>query len=275
MRRYGMAIVLAAAIGLAAFLVTRPATDATPAPAPAVSAAPDTPRATPVHGYRVVKTFPHDRGAFIQGLVYLDGVFYESTGLYEQSTLRKVAIETGEVLQRIDLPDKFFGEGLVDWDGTLVQLTWTTGVAFVYDRASFRKLSEHAYTGEGWGLTKTGTHLVMSDGTPTIRLLDPKTFAVSSRVQVHDENGPVAALNELEMVKGTLFANVWGTDRIAMIDLASGRVTGWLDLTGLLPVAERGRVDVTNGIAYDAAGDRLFVTGKWWPHVYQIEIVKK
>ena len=270
-----MGIALLAALGLAAFLVTRPPVEA-PAPvAPATATAADTPRAASVHGYRVVKTFPHDRSAFTQGLLYVDGVFYESTGLYEQSSLRKVAIETGEVLQRIDLPDDYFGEGLVDWDTTLVQLTWTTGVAFVYDRASFRKLTQHTYTGEGWGLTKVDTHLVMSDGTPTIRLLDPKTFAVTSRVQVHDENGPVSALNELEMVKGTLFANVWGTDRVAMIDLASGRITGWLDLTGLLPARERARVDVVNGIAYDPAGDRLFVTGKWWPHVYQIEVIKK
>jgi len=272
MRRYGMGIALLAALGLAAFLVTRPPAEAPPPVAAATATAADTPRVAPVHGYRIVKTFPHDRSAFTQGLVYLDGVFYESTGLYEQSTLRKVAIETGEVLQRIDLPDDYFGEGLVDWETTLVQLTWTSGVAFVYDRTSFRKLAQHTYTGEGWGLTRTDTHLVMSDGTPTIRMLEPKTFAVTSRVQVHDENGPISALNELEMVKGTLFANVWGTDRIAMIDLASGRITGWLDLTGLLPASERARVDVVNGIAYDAAGDRLFVTGKWWPYVYQIEI---
>lgn len=275
MRRYGMAIALAAALGLAALLVTRPPAEAPPAPAPVATATADTPRAAPVHGFRVVKTFPHDRSAFTQGLIHLDGVFYESTGLYEQSTLRKVAIETGEVLQKIALPDKYFGEGLVEWQKTLVQLTWTTGVAFVYDRQSFKTLQQHSYTGEGWGLTRTDTHLVMSDGTPTIRLLDPKTFAVTKRIQVHDENGPVSALNELEMVKGVLFANVWSTDRIAMIDLATGRITGWLNLAGLLPAAERSRVDVLNGIAYDAAGDRLFVTGKWWPHVYQIEIVTR
>ena len=269
-----MGIALLAALGLAAFLATRPTVVTPPEPAPAAAATADTPRVTPVHGYRIVKTLPHDRSAFTQGLLYLDGVFYESTGLYGQSTLRKVAIDTGEVLQRIDLPGEYFGEGLVDWNSTFVQLTWTTGVAFVYDR-SFKKLTQHTFTGEGWGLTKVEPHLVMSDGTPTIRLLDPKTFAVTSRIQVHDENGPVSALNELEMVKGTLFANVWSTDRIAMIDLASGRVTGWLDLTGLLPASERARVDVLNGIAYDAAGDRLFVTGKWWPHVYQIEITRK
>jgi glutaminyl-peptide cyclotransferase len=270
-----MGIALLAALGLAAFLVTRPPAAAPPAPAPAAAATTDTPRAARVHGYRIVKTFPHDRRAFTQGLIYLDDVFYESTGLYEESTLRKVAIETGDVLQKIDVPGDYFAEGLVEWDTTLVQLTWTTGVAFVYDRASFKKLRQHAYTGEGWGLTRTDTHLVMSDGTPTVRLLDPKTFAVAKRIQVHDENGPVSALNELEMVKGTLFANVWTSERIAMIDLDSGRVTGWLDLTGLLPAAERSRVDVMNGIAYDAAGDRLFVTGKWWPHVYQIQITDK
>lgn len=274
MRRYGMQLALVAALGLAAFLVMRPTASppvATVASVPTSAA----PRDTPVHGYRIVKTFPHDRSAFTQGLIYRDGVFYESTGLNEQSTLRKVAVETGEVLQRVAVPDEYFAEGLTDWDDTLVQLTWTTGVAFVYDRASFKRLRQHTYTGEGWGLTRTDTHLVMSDGTPTIRLLDPATFAVTSRVQAHDESGPVSALNELEMVKGTLFANVWMTERIAMIELSTGRITGWIDLRGLLPAAERQRVDVMNGIAYDSAGDRLFVTGKWWPHVYQIEVVPR
>lgn len=269
-----MKLALVAALGLAAFLVMRP-TAGPPAVTVASVPTPAAPRDTPVHGYRIVKTFPHDRSAFTQGLIYRDGMFYESTGLNEQSTLRKVAVDTGEVLQRLAVPDEYFAEGLSDWDNTLVQLTWTTGVAFVYDRTSFRRLRQHTYTGEGWGLTRTDTHLVMSDGTPTIRLIDPATFAVTSRVQAHDESGPISALNELEMVKGTLLANVWMTERIAMIELTTGRITGWLDLRGLLPAAERDRVDVMNGIAYDAAGDRLFVTGKWWPHVYQIEVVPR
>ena len=272
MRRYLMVVAAFAALALAAmFVMGTPAAPPPDASAPATTAAPDV---TPVYGYRVVKTLPHDRGAWTQGLIYLDDVFYESTGVAGQSTLRKVAVETGKVLQRHDVGGDYFAEGLSDWGTTLVQLTWKDGVAFVYDRRTFRKLREHRYVGEGWGLTRTATHLVMSDGTPTIRLLDPDTFAVTSRVQVHDETGPLSALNELEMVKDTLYANVWTTDRIAMIDLASGRVTGYIDLQGLLPPAERDRVDVLNGIAYDAKGDRLFVTGKWYPHVYHIQIVK-
>jgi glutaminyl-peptide cyclotransferase len=268
-----MLLAALAALGLAAMFVAGGPGGSPAASAPAAAVAP-APPATPVYGYRVVRALPHDRSAFTQGLIHLDDVFYESTGLNGESTLRKVAVETGEVLQRHDVPAAYFAEGLVDWRDTLVQLTYTTGVAFVYDRASFRKLREHRYSGEGWGLTRTSTHLVMSDGTPTLRLLDPATFAVTSRLQVHDETGPISAVNELEMVKGTLYANIWMTDRIAMIDPASGRVTGWLDLQGLLPAAERNRVDVLNGIAYDAKGDRLFVTGKLWPHVYQIQVVK-
>ena len=262
-----------AAVGLAAMFVI--GTPAPPPTAPVSSpVAGARPAATPVHGYRLVKTLPHDRGAWTQGLIYLDGVFYESTGLVGESTLRKVKVETGEVLQHYKVEGEYFAEGLSDWGNTLVQLTWKHGVAFVYDRTTFRKLREHRFTGEGWGLTRTDTHLVMSDGTPTIRLLNPETFAVTSRLQVHDETGPISALNELEMVKGTLYANVWVTERIAMIDLASGRVTGYIDLQGLLPAAERNRVDVLNGIAYDERGDRLFVTGKWYPHVYQIQVIK-
>jgi glutamine cyclotransferase len=233
-----------------------------------------TSRATPVYQHRVVRTYPHDRKAFTQGLVYRDGVFYESTGLYGESSLRKVAIETGEVLRRHDVDARYFAEGLSEWGETLVQLTWTTGVAFAYDRETFKEVRRFAYTGEGWGLTRTDRHLVMSDGSATLKVLDPSTFARVSTLQVHDEHGPVTALNELEMVKGVLFANVWQSHRIAMIAPDSGTVTGWLDLTGLLAASERARVDVLNGIAYDERGDRLFVTGKWWPTVFQIEIVR-
>jgi glutaminyl-peptide cyclotransferase len=233
-----------------------------------------TARATPVYQHRVVRRFPHDRKAFTQGLIYKDGVFYESTGLYGESSLRKVAIETGEVLRRHDLDKQYFAEGLSDWAGTLVQLTWTNGVAFAYDRETFNPVGRFSYTGEGWGLTRTDRHLVMSNGSATLKLMDPVTFAQVSTLQVHDEHGPVTALNELEMVKGAIFANVWQSHRIAMIAPDSGKVTGWLDLEGLLPASERSRVDVLNGIAYDAAGDRLFVTGKWWPTVFQVEMVK-
>ncbi len=239
-----------------------------------VPPAPPAAAATPVYQARVVKTFPHDPKAFTQGLIYRDGALYESTGLAGESSLRRVALDTGRVLQRRDIDRQYFAEGMTDWGNTLIQLTWTSGIAFVYDKATFNPLKQFSYRGEGWGLTRTDTRLIMSDGTPSLRLLDPDTFAETSRIQAHDENGPVTALNELEMVKGVLFANVWQTERLAMIDLASGRLEGWVDLHGLLSPSERARVDVLNGIAYDEAGDRLFVTGKWWPSVFQIEIVR-
>ena len=242
-----------------------------PSPAPAAQAAA---AATPVYQARVVKTFPHDPKAFTQGLIYRDDVLYESTGLAGESSLRRVALDTGRVLQRRDLDHEFFAEGMTDWGGTLIQLTWTSGIAFVYDKTTFKPLKQFTYRGEGWGLTRTGTRLIMSDGTPSLRLLDPETFAEVSRIEAHDEHGPVTALNELEMVKGVLFANVWQTERLAMVDVDSGRLTGWVDLHGLLSPSERARVDVLNGIAYDEAGDRLFVTGKWWPSVFQIEVVR-
>ncbi len=224
--------------------------------------------------HRVVRTYPHDRKAFTQGLVFRDGFLYESTGLYGQSSLRKVQLETGTVIRQKSVPREYFAEGLSEWGDTLVQLTWTSGMAFVYERESFKELRRFNYTGEGWGLTKTDRHLVMSNGSATLRQLDPATFAEVSRVEVHDENGPVSALNELEMVRGTLFANVWQSERIAMIALDTGMVTGWLDLRGLLSESERAQTDVLNGIAYDEAGDRLLVTGKRWPKVFQIEVVR-
>lgn len=274
MRRYLVLLGALAIAGLVALLISpagpsRPP-DATPQAAAPRAVAP----ATPVHQIRVVRTFPHDRQAFTQGLIYRDGVLFESTGLYGQSTVREVDLETGTVRRRHTVDRQFFAEGLADWGTSLVQLTWTSGVALVYDRATFRETGRFRYTGEGWGLTRTDRHLVMSDGSATLRVLDPATFAEVRRVQVHDENGPVAAINELEMVRGVLFANVWQSDRIATIDLESGRLTGWLDLKGLLPASERARVDVMNGIAFDEAGDRLFVTGKWWPTVFQIEVVR-
>jgi glutamine cyclotransferase len=245
-----------------------------PDPQPQQAGQPAPARTTPVYPHRVVRAYPHDRKAFTQGLVYHDGVFYESTGLYGESSLRKVAIESGEVLRRHDVNAQYFAEGLSEWGETLVQLTWRTGVAFVYDRETFKELKRFSYTGEGWGLTRTDRHLVMSDGSATLKLLDPSTFAQVSTLQVRDEHGPVTALNELEMVRGVIFANVWQSYRIAMIAPDSGTVTGWLDLTGLLPASERSRVDALNGIAYDERGDRLFVTGKWWPTVFQIEVVR-
>jgi glutaminyl-peptide cyclotransferase len=229
----------------------------------------------PVYGFEIVNVFPHDQDAFTQGLVYHDGFLFESTGQNGRSSLRKVRIETGEVLQRHDVDRRYFAEGLAKWGDRLVQLTYQTNVAFVYDRASFRLLKTFNYTGEGWGLADDGRRLIMSDGTPRLRFLDPETFKETGRVLVSDPSGPVEDLNELEVVKGDVYANVWLTDRIAIIAPATGRVTGWIDLSGLL----RGRAinpdAVLNGIAYDAQRDRLFVTGKLWPRLFEIRLRRR
>ena len=226
-----------------------------------------------VYRYEIVRSFPHDRLAFTQGLVYRDGVFYEGTGLNGRSSIRKVKIETGEVLQVQTLDQQYFGEGITDWKGSLFQLTWRSEVAFLYDIGTFKQIKTFPYTGEGWGLTHDDTRLIMSDGTAQLRFLDPATFKETGRVTVRDADGPVAELNELEFINGEVFANVWQTDRIARISPTDGRVTGWIDLAGLLPASERAADAVLNGIAYDAAGDRLFVTGKLWPKVFQITLV--
>jgi glutamine cyclotransferase len=233
-------------------------------------------RATaPVFGYKVVRSYPHDPRAFTQGLVYLDGVFYEGTGQLGQSTIRKVRPETGEVLQIRRIDDQYFGEGIVIWEGSLIQLTWQHGLGFVYDRETFEPKSTFKYSGEGWGLTHDGRRLIMSDGTPVLRLLDPKTLKQIGRLPVHDGAVPVDDLNELEWVKGEIYANVWQTNRIARISPKTGQVTAWIDLRGLLSPREAVGVDVLNGIAYDPKGDRLFVTGKLWPRLFEIELVKR
>lgn len=229
----------------------------------------------PVYGYSVVKSYPHDRDAFTQGLQYLDGVLYEGTGLNGRSSIRKVKLETGEVLQRRDVPTQYFGEGIAVWKSELFQLTWQSGVGFVYDLQTFSPRRSFSYKGEGWGLTQDETGLIMSDGTDALRFLDPATFQERRRVRVTAGGEPVRELNELEYVKGEVLANVWMTDRIARIDPKSGRVTAWIDLTGLLSARERAAADVLNGIAYDAQGDRLFVTGKLWPSIFEIRLLKK
>ncbi|MCS6845006.1 MAG: glutaminyl-peptide cyclotransferase [Caldilineales bacterium] len=225
--------------------------------------------------YRVLNRFPHDPRAFTQGLVYLDGVFYESTGLRGQSTVRIVDPPTGQVLQQVALPEPYFGEGIAVLGDRLYQLTWQEGTGFVYDRHTLAPLGTWSYPGEGWGLTTDGNRLIMSDGSHQLRILDPATLQEIERLAVVDAFGqPVVRLNELEHIEGEVWANVWQTDLIARVDLATGRVAGWVDLSGLLPPEERTQpVDVLNGIAYDAATGRLFVTGKWWPWVYEIEVV--
>lgn len=230
------------------------------------------PRTAPTYDYDVVTVYPHDPEAFTQGLIFRDGVLFESTGLNGRSSLRRVRLETGEVLQRHNVPDRYFAEGLTEWAGQLIQLTWTSNIGFVYDVASFRQLRTFKYRGEGWGLTHDDRRLIMSDGTSTLRFLDPATHAETGRLAVRDGTVPVESLNELEMVNGSIYANVWQTDWIAIIAPESGLVTGWLDLRGLLPDGEASEADVLNGIAFDAAGDRLFVTGKLWPRLFEIRV---
>jgi glutamine cyclotransferase len=225
-------------------------------------------------GYRIAHTYPHDPNAFTQGLVFVDGHLYESTGLRGQSSLRMVDLETGRVLQEQPIDSKYFAEGLTDWGSTLVQLTWETGTAFVYDRFSFRVLGSFLYTGEGWGLTHDAKSLIVSDGTPVLRFFDPATFKEVRHVIVKDHGKPVTDINELEYVRGQIYANIWHSDRIARIDPKTGKILGWMDLKGLLPDNDHSSPEaVLNGIAYDAVHDRLFVTGKLWPKLFEIKIV--
>lgn len=226
----------------------------------------------PVAGYEIVRVYPHDPQAFTQGLVFADGFLYEGTGLNGQSGIRKVKLENGEVLQVQRLEARYFGEGIAVVGDTIVQLTWQAGAGFVYDRTSFERMRTFTYRGEGWGLAYDGTRLIMSDGTASLRFLDPKTLQETGRMEVKDGGRPVDDLNELEVVKGEIFANVWNHHRIARIDPKTGEVRGWIDLRGLLDPKDAAGVDVLNGIAYDAAGDRLFVTGKLWPKLFEIRI---
>jgi glutamine cyclotransferase len=233
-------------------------------------------KALPVSGYRVVSVHPHDRQAYTQGLLYRDGFLYESTGLQGASSLRKVRPETGAVLQQRNLEAWHFGEGLAEWGGRLLQLTWTSGLGFIYDRATLERRGTFSYPGEGWGLASDGGRLILSDGTDTLRFLDPRTFRETGRLRVRQGSAPLHYLNELEVVRGEIWANVYQTDRIARISPKTGAVTGWIDLTGLLPEADRRvPVDVLNGIAWDPKGNRLFVTGKLWPRLFVIELVER
>jgi glutamine cyclotransferase len=224
--------------------------------------------------YQVIHTYPHDAQAFTQGLIYLDGHLYESTGIKGKSSLREEDLETGSILQFQDVPSKYFAEGLTDWGNTLIQLTWQDHVALVYDRSNLRFLHSIPYPGEGWGLTQDGVHLILSDGTAALRFLDPETFHELRRVTVKDHGVPVKQLNELEFVHGEIYANIWYSDRIARISPATGKVLGWIDLSGLLPPEEHSSPDaVLNGIAWDSVHDRLFVTGKLWPKLFEIKVI--
>jgi len=223
---------------------------------------------------RIVNVYPHDPSAFTQGLIFDDGFLYESTGLNGKSTLRKVELKTGRVLRSIFLSGDYFGEGLTQFRDKLIQLTWQSRIGFVYDKESFARLGEFRYPTEGWGITFNGRHLVMSDGSATLRLLDPVSFVQTGQIEVHENGVPVRFLNELEYVKGEIFANVWQKDSIARISPSTGEVLGWVDL-GVLrkELSSIQVVDVLNGIAYDDKGDRIFVTGKLWPKLFEISIV--
>jgi glutamine cyclotransferase len=228
----------------------------------------------PVYTYNIVNTYSHDRNAFTQGLVFEDGVLYEGTGRFGQSTLRRVELETGVVLQIRELSDQFFGEGIAIYEDKIIQLTWQSNIGFVYDKDSFELLQEFNYSTEGWGITHDGERLIMSDGTSTLHFLDPQTFEEIGQLEVFDNDGPITRLNELEYIQGEIYANIWQTDWVARIAPETGRVIGWVELGGLLTAEDLSEpVDVLNGIAYDAEADRLFVTGKLWPKLFEIELI--
>jgi glutamine cyclotransferase len=227
----------------------------------------------PIQSYEVVASFPHDPGAFTQGLLFQDGVLYEGTGLHGRSSIRKVEPATGKVLQKRDVDARYFGEGIVAWKDRLIELSWQNQIGFIYDLKTFEPKATFAYQGEGWGLTHDGGRIIMSDGTDELRFLDPETLEEKGRVRVTDGGGAVFNINEIEWIEGEVWANIWGSDYIARIDPATGKVKAWIDMTGLLPAAERsGSEDVLNGIAYDAEARRVLVTGKLWPKLYEIRV---
>jgi len=230
-----------------------------------------------IYGYEVVHSYPHDPNAFTQGLVYKAGFLYESTGLQGQSSVRKVSLESGLVLQQMDLPDALFGEGITVWQERLIGITWQSQLGYVLDVQTFKPQARFSYPGEGWGLTHNGQEVIMSDGTEQLRFLDPNTLRELRRLRVSAEGKPVTQLNELEWVEGEVWANIWQTDRIARIDPRTGQVTAWIDLSGLLSPAERrqSNADVLNGIAYDPLTKRIFVTGKLWPKLFEIKLRPK
>jgi glutamine cyclotransferase len=235
------------------------------------SEGPDTSR---TYTYKVVNTFPHDQNAFTQGLVFEDGVLYEGTGLTGRSTLRKVELETGNILQLRKLPDEFFGEGITIYGSHIIQLTFLSNTGFVYNKDTFELVREFNYPTQGWGITHNGRHLIMSDGTPVLYFLDPETFERISRITVYDRDVLVWNLNELEYVEGQIYANVWGVERIARIEPETGQVLGWIDMKGLVARQDRTEDEaVLNGIAYDKENGRLFVTGKFWPKLFEIKLI--
>jgi glutamine cyclotransferase len=267
-RPFSLALILALTLATPA-CAQQPA----PAAAPANNAAAAPEPAPAIYGYRIVHTYPHDPRAFTQGLFYLDGRLYESTGQVGQSTIRNVHFEDGRVLQSVPIPPGLFGEGIVNFGNEIVSITWQGGNGYRWDLATLRQTGEWHYSGEGWGLTQNGTDIIMSDGTSAIRFLDPVTLNERRRITVTLQGVELTELNELEWVNGEIYANIWQTPRIARIDPASGRVTGIIDLSGIASENTASPDAVLNGIAYDRQGDRLFVTGKLWPRLYEIDLV--
>lgn len=228
---------------------------------------------TKADSFHIVHVYPHDPRAFTEGFVYADGVLYESTGLKGHSTLRAIDPKTGAITRNLNIADTYFGEGITVWQNEVIQLTWQTQTGFVYDRSNFHLLRTFHYDGEGWGLTQDGTSLIRSDGSPTLRFFDPRTFRETRRLKVTENGVPVQNVNELEYIHGEIFANIWHSDRIIRISPQTGKVVGWLDLSMLLPPDQRTDPEaVLNGIAYDAKSNHLFLTGKLWPHIFEIEL---
>ncbi len=232
--------------------------------------------ATPVAGYRVIAKYPHSTESYTEGLFYLDGLFYEGTGREGHSALLAIAPATGNPVQRHDLPPQYFGEGIVDWGPNVYEWTWQSHICFVYDRFTLRPVKQFTYTGEGWGMTRDTRQIITSDGSATLRFRDPATFKETRSIVVKDGGKPVDQLNELEYIKGEIYANIWHSDRVARISPRDGRVLGYIDFTGLLPAGQKVDAEsVLNGIAYDAKGDRLFVTGKQWPAIFEVKVVTR
>ncbi|ADW67143.1 glutaminyl-peptide cyclotransferase [Granulicella tundricola] len=233
-------------------------------------------QSAPVQSYKVVRTYPHSTASYTEGFFYLNGLFYEGTGLTGHSQLLVVKPETGKPVQQLDLPPELFGEGIVDWGPNLYEWTWKSHTCFVYDRATLHKIGQLSYDGEGWGMTRDEHNLITSDGSTRLSFRDPASFKVVRQIAVKDGAEAVSQLNELEYIHGEIYANVWHSDRIARISPQDGHVIAWIDLTGLLPADQRVDAEsVLNGIAYDAQHDRLFVTGKQWPKIFEIKALPK
>ena len=290
MKKLYLTVIVIAAVALVVgstllvLLNQEPAQSPTPTPGPSPTPEPTPtppPTATPTgetspisYTYEVINVYPHDSNAFTQGLAIDEGVMYEGTGLTGESSLRRVDLETGDVLQIRELPSDLFGEGITVFDDKIIQLTWQSQIGFVYDKNSFDLLQNFSYSTQGWGITTDGTRLIMSDGSANLYFLNPETFEKTGQVEVHDGNTSVTKLNELEYINGEVYANVWLTNKIAIINPNTGQVTGWIDLTGIYTPGTGDSNNVLNGIAYDSANNRLFVTGKRWSQLFEIKLIE-